>query len=191
MPFPIPSGLPCALELGTPGLSVLLWVGVTKPPAPLPVLVASSACSSRSRAGDAGVVHNLLFLLRPPPWGLAPLAVGGGGRGALRDSRRGPRCHSAVAHIPLPCAEGGSTCSGQTWGLYVGHLPLPLCRLWGELGPQHPAEPSGVEPPLSGVGSGGGPEPSPPQLAEGSLLPPLLSGALGSHESQTGKGEGQ
>lgn len=107
MPFPIPSGLPCALGLGTPGFSSLLWNGVTKPPAPLPVLVASSGCSSRSYAGGSyssggvGVIHNLLFLFKPPPLELAPVVVGSGGRGALRDGRRGPHWHRALQQTSL------------------------------------------------------------------------------------------
>ena len=68
-------------------------------------------------------------------------------------------------------------------GLYASrrHLPLPLgtAGLWGELSVR-PAEPSGGElsvPPLPGAEPGGGPEPSPTQLGEGSLLRPLSSGA--------------
>lgn len=53
-----------------------------KPPAPLPVLIASPGSSSGTCAGGAyssgtaGAVYNLLFLFKPPPSELAPVAVG-------------------------------------------------------------------------------------------------------------------
>lgn len=88
--FSSPLGFPVLWGGGPPSLSLLLWDGVMKPPAPLPVLVASSGCFSRSCAGGsyssggAGVVHNLLFLFKPCPSELVPVTGGSGGCGALQ-----------------------------------------------------------------------------------------------------------
>lgn len=205
VPFPTPSGLPCALGLRTPP-SHLTTVGRGHKATCTP----SSGCSSRSCVGGsyssgAGVVQNLFFL-SPLPWSWPPWLWAVVAAVLCQGSQRGP---CAAAHVPLPCTKGGSTCSGDlglprvaapTWanlGLYTGwrHLLLPLgtAGLWGELGPLAPCKGKWSElsvPSLLGVELGGGPEPRPLQVGGGHLCLHSLFQVVLSHESQRGQGGG-